>query len=232
MESTATTTAYLSISRSDNVINVPLLGENSWKLGRSSQCAIVLEDDLVSRNHAMIQRMDSKEYILIDMGSRNGSFVNERRLSTPMPLRDGDRVTLGNGHMVFYNPQETDQCAALELEDDRATVCQFMQCLVSVLVIDIREFTVLSQQLEDAVLCQLTGTWFAEADRIMRSHGSAAEKYIGDAVMAVLLHRAEGREHLEILEILKAGHKFSGGTPRPGVPFWLPENLRTAARPK
>src|SRR5260370_30345183 len=184
MESTATTTAYLSISRSDNVINVPLLGENSWKLGRSSQCAIVLEDDLVSRNHAMIQRMDSKEYSLIDMGSRNGSFVNERRLSGPMPLRDGDGVTLGNAHMVFYNPQETDQCAALELEDDRATVCHFMQCLVSVLVIDIREFTVLSQQLEDAVLCQLTGTWFAEADRIMRSHGSAAEKYIGDAEMA------------------------------------------------
>src|SRR5262249_44759117 len=162
-------------------------GENSWKLGRGSQCSIVLEDDMVSRNHAMIQRMDTTEYILIDMGSRNGSFVNERRLSTPLRLRDGDRVTLGNAHMVFHNPLETGQSDGMAQEDDRATVCHFVQHLVSVLVIDIRGFTVLSQQLEEAVLCQLTGSWFAEADRIMRSHGSAAEKYIGDAVMSVWL---------------------------------------------
>src|ERR1700680_2652910 len=132
MESTATT-AYLLISRSDGVANVPLLGENSWKLGRGSQCAIVLEDDLVSRNHAMIQRTDSTEYILIDMGSRNGSFVNERRLSTPVSLRDGDRVTLGNAQMVFHNPQETSLGGVVLQQDDQATVCHFMQCLVSVL---------------------------------------------------------------------------------------------------
>src|SRR5215813_8309352 len=108
MESAANS-AYLLINQSDGVINVPLFGENSWKLGRGSQCSIVLEDDMVSRNHAMIQRMDTTEYILIDMGSRNGSFVNERRLSTPLRLRDGDRVTLGNAHMVFHNPLETGQ---------------------------------------------------------------------------------------------------------------------------
>jgi adenylate cyclase len=95
----------------------------------------------------MIQQMDSGEYILIDMGSRNGSFVNERRLSTPATLRNGDRLTLGNAQMVFYNPQEVSQgCTVLD-GDEQATVCHFMQCLVSILVIDIREFTVLSQQL-------------------------------------------------------------------------------------
>ena len=228
MDTTANT-AYLLISRSDNVINVPLLGESSWKLGRGSQCAIILEDDLVSRNHAMIQRMDSTQYLLIDMGSRNGSFVNERRLSTPVALRDGDRVTLGNAHMVFYNPQETAQGASLLQEDDRATVCHFMQCMVSVLVIDIRGFTVLSQQLEDAVLCQLTGSWFAEADRIMRSHGSAAEKYIGDAVMSVWVHRAKGQEHLEILEILRAVDEFSDVTAGLGMRFGIPESVRIGA---
>ena len=40
MESTGTT-AYLLISRSSGVANVPLLGENSWKLGRGSQCAML-----------------------------------------------------------------------------------------------------------------------------------------------------------------------------------------------
>jgi adenylate cyclase len=163
------------------------------------------------------------------MGSRNGSFVNERRLSTPTSLRDGDRLTLGNAQMVFYNPHETDQEAALQQEDDRATVCHFMQCLVSVLVIDIRGFTVLSQQVDDAVLCQLTGTWFAEADRIMQRHGSAAEKYIGDAVMAVWLHRVKGQEHLEILEILQALTEFAHVTASLGVRFGLSGSLQIGA---
>jgi len=224
MESTANA-AYLTITRADGAINVPLLGENSWKLGRGSQCAIVLEDDMVSRTHAMIQRMDYTQYILIDMGSRNGSFVNERRLSTPVPLRDGDQVRLGNAQMVFYNPQETAPAAA-PVDDDRATVCHFMQCMVSVLVIDIRGFTVLSQQVEDAELCQLTGTWFGEADRIMRSHGSAAQKYIGDAVMAVWVHRAKGKEPLEILEILRAVDEFADVSAGLSVRFHLPGSLR------
>jgi adenylate cyclase len=228
MESIATT-AYLSISRSDGVANVPLLGENSWKLGRGSQCAIVLEDDLVSRNHAMIQRTDSCQYILIDMGSRNGSFVNERRLSTPATLRNGDRLTLGNAQMVFYNPQEISQKGALLAGDEQATVCHFMQCLVSVLVIDIRGFTVLSQQVDDSVLCQVTGTWFAEADRIMQRHGSSAEKYIGDAVMAVWLHRVKGQEHLEILEILRAMDEFANVTASLGTRFGLSDGLRIGA---
>ena len=228
MESTATT-AYLSISRSSGIAHVPLLGENSWKLGRGSQCAIVLEDDLVSRNHAMIQRTDSSEYILIDMGSRNGSFINERRLSTPSKLRNGDRVTLGNAQMVFYNPQEISMGGAQVDGDDQATVCHFMQCLVSILVIDIRGFTVLSQQVDDSVLCQVTGTWFAEADRIMQRHGSSAEKYIGDAVMAVWLHRVKGQEHLEILEILRALGEFADVTASLSGRFGLPESLRIGA---
>jgi adenylate cyclase len=229
MESTANT-AYLLISRADGATsNVPLLGESSWKLGRGSQCTIVLEDNLVSRTHAMIQRTDYTHYILIDMGSRNGSFVNERRLSTPLRLRDGDQVRLGNAQMVFYNPQETSQAGALTQEDASATVCHFMQCLVSVLVIDIRGFTVLSQQMEDAELCQLTGSWFGEADRIMRSHGSEAQKYIGDAVMAVWLHRAKGKEHVEILEILRAVDEFANVSASLGARFNLPDNLRVGA---
>src|SRR5258708_5866708 len=221
--------AYLLVSRQDGVTSVPLLGDTSWKLGRGSQCAIVLLDDMVSRTHAMIQRTDSKEYILIDMGSRNGSFVNERRLSTPVSLRDGDHLTLGNAQMTFRNPHETGEAADEPEEDEGATALHLMQYLVSVLVIDIRGFTGLSQRVEDSLLCQVTGTWFGEAERIMRSHGSASQKYIGDAVMAVWLHRVKGQEHLEVLEILRAVRDFAEVTASPGVRFGLPESLRVGA---
>jgi len=162
------------------------------------------------------------------MGSRKGSFVNETRVSTPIALQDGDRLTLGNAQMVFYNPHGTAP-AEVEQQDGGATVCHFLQCLVSVLVIDIRGFTVLSQQIDNAALCQLTGTWFGEADRVMRSRGSAAQKYIGDAVMAVWMHRAKGREHLEILDILRALSEFAVVTENLGPQFGLTSGLHIGA---
>ena len=221
--------AYLSITRLDNVVHVPLAGTNSWRLGRGSQCSIVLEDDLVSRNHAMIQRTDSAHFILIDMGSRNGSFINGRRISTPVRLRNGDKVTLGNAQMVFYNPRDAANQSVPDLGDEGATVCQLKQCLVSVLVVDIRGFTVMSQQLEESSLCQLTGNWFAEAYRIMDRHGSSEQKYIGDAVMAVWQHRTNGQEAAEIVEILRALSEFAGVTADLSGKFSLAEGLRIGA---
>jgi len=228
MESTRSA-PYLLICLPEGDRDVPLLGERSWKLGRGNQSAIVLEDDLVSRNHAMIQRMDSGEYFLIDMGSRNGSFVNERRVSTPIALRDGDCVKVGNAQLIFHNPLEAAPAATGPRDDAADTLCHLRLCLVSVLVIDIRGFTVLSQHVDDAILCQLTGTWFGEADRIMRRHGSAAEKYIGDAVMAVWVHNVKGKEHLEILEILRALSDFADFTATLAGRFGLSEALRIGA---
>ena len=221
--------AYLSITKSDSVVRVPLADTNSWRLGRGSQCSIVLEDDLVSRNHAMIQRTDSSHYILIDMGSRNGSFINGRRISTPARLRNGDKLTLGNAHMVFYNPRDSANQSVPDLGDEGATVCQLKQCLVSVLVVDIRGFTVMSQQLEESSLCQLTGNWFAEAYRIMDRHGSSEQKYIGDAVMAVWQHRTKGQESAEIVDILRALSEFATITVDLSAKFGLPEGLRIGA---
>jgi adenylate cyclase len=177
----------------------------------------------------MIQRMDSGEYYLIDMGSRNGSFVNGRRVSTPVGLRDGDRLLLGDAQLSFHNPQQSEPAAALTQTEGLATVSRFTQCLVSVLVVDIRGFTVLSQNIDNAVLCQLTGSWFGEAERIMRDAGSAVQKYIGDAVMAVWMHNAAGNEPREILGILRALSEFAQATSGLGPSFGLERSLRIGA---
>src|SRR5690348_3241230 len=46
-----------------------------WRLGRNPNCSIELKDETISRNHAMIQRADNGEFLFIDLGSQNGSFV-------------------------------------------------------------------------------------------------------------------------------------------------------------
>jgi adenylate cyclase len=57
----------------------PLADGQSWAIGRGEGCAIMLDSRSVSRLHALIQRKDAGDLSLVDLGSRNGSFVNGRR---------------------------------------------------------------------------------------------------------------------------------------------------------
>ena len=68
----------------------------SWAIGRGDGCAVVLEGRSVSRLHALIQRREGGDFSLVDLGSRNGSFVNGRRVSVPVLLHDSDRLVFGD----------------------------------------------------------------------------------------------------------------------------------------
>jgi two-component system, cell cycle response regulator len=71
------------------------LGEKPVVIGRNDDCAIKNSDASVSRNHARIIREDDGTYSVFDLGSTNGTCVNNvsRRES---PLRDGDSLRVGN----------------------------------------------------------------------------------------------------------------------------------------
>ena len=77
-------------------------------VGRVPTCAVVLPDHLVSRQHAEIRR-ESFGYIVSDLGSSNGTFVNGQRLSADesRPLRDGDTLRLGSSELQFHDPSAT-----------------------------------------------------------------------------------------------------------------------------
>jgi adenylate cyclase len=94
--------------------------------------------------------------------------------------------------------------------------------LVTVLVVDIRDFTHLTQNVDQEVLCNFISSWFSDASKIFRAHGSWALKYIGDAVMGAWLHEP-GRESDQILSALKAISEFAeiGAGPNYSLPFPL-----------
>lgn len=70
----------------------PLRGY-SVTLGRASDCDIVLPERQISRYHARIEYDDG--YMLRDLGSKNGTFVNgERVRGQPYRLQDGDEISL------------------------------------------------------------------------------------------------------------------------------------------
>ncbi len=67
-----------------------LLGD-SITIGRNSHCDLVLPDEVVSRSHARLKARDG-EYFIEDLSSRNGTFVNGKRIKQPVPLADGDYI--------------------------------------------------------------------------------------------------------------------------------------------
>jgi hypothetical protein len=75
------------------------LAQHAITLGRAPDSNIVLADPNVSRNHSEI-RPHSDGYVLVDLGSTNGSKVNGVRVTQRL-LADGDQLTFGNTHMRF-----------------------------------------------------------------------------------------------------------------------------------
>jgi hypothetical protein len=70
------------------------------EIGRQAGVAILLDDQDVSRRHAVLDRSDGR-VVLADLGSTNGTWVNQRRLHPGdrrdgVELRDGDEVRVGS----------------------------------------------------------------------------------------------------------------------------------------
>ncbi len=69
-------------------------------IGRELACDIVLNDNAVSRSHAAIDLSDM-QYFLTDLGSRNGTFVDDEMLQQRRRLRGGEQIRLGGTILKF-----------------------------------------------------------------------------------------------------------------------------------
>lgn len=78
---------------------IPLHGEMS--LGRDRANSMVFLDKKVSRHHAKLIPIDTS-YIITDLGSSNGTFVNSVRIGQPVRLYTGDLIRLGDTELKFF----------------------------------------------------------------------------------------------------------------------------------
>jgi hypothetical protein len=75
------------------------LADRALVIGRSTECDVVISDTNVSRRHAEI-RPTIDGFVLVDLGSTNGSVVNGERVAQ-RDLREGDELVFGNTRLVF-----------------------------------------------------------------------------------------------------------------------------------
>ncbi len=83
-----------------------LLTDRVTLIGRAEDCAIRVTDPLASRHHAEIRR-EPWRYVLIDLGSRNGTHVNGELLTAPHQLQHGDLILVATTPFRFEDPNAT-----------------------------------------------------------------------------------------------------------------------------
>lgn len=222
---------YLNVHGESGSYKLSLVGNSYWTIGRGSDNAIVLPDQWMSRNHAMLQSMGARELYLIDLGSHNGSFVNGRRVSVPMSLKHGDKLTFGQTNVEFYNPDAVRLSTATQgLSEAPVTALLHVRRLISVLVVDIRNFTGLTRSLDERLLSEVVGTWFRKAGDIIRANGSWVDKYIGDAVMAVWIHGGtQDVSQQDLQQPFQAIHQLNEMTQKLHLVYPLPFPLKIGA---
>jgi adenylate cyclase len=169
-------------------------------IGRSRESAIAIGDPRVSRRHAMI-RLQNDGYWFYDLGSINGSMINERRVTTSQLLRSGDMIRIANHDFRFEGGDKLGASGYGTSIADR-TIADVRSRDVVLLVCDIQGFTSISEKLSPDQLAPIIGSWYARAEAILEKHGATLDKFIGDCALGYWL----GTSPANRLSALKAAH--------------------------
>ena len=93
--------AYLIVLVGSAVGQMYKLSGGEAVIGRGKRCDVRLTDEGVSRSHARI-RADAGGLWLEDLGSRNGTFCNGRKVEGPTRLADGDKIQVGRTTILRF----------------------------------------------------------------------------------------------------------------------------------
>jgi len=81
-------------------------------IGRDASNSVAINDAEISRKHSRLSFQGGK-YVLEDLGSTNGTFVNGQRLAGPVVLKPGDVVSLGEQIVLMYDAINIDPGATM-----------------------------------------------------------------------------------------------------------------------
>ena len=98
----------------------------SLTIGRRKKNDVVIGDPSVSGHHAKIDSVGDG-FVLIDLQSRNGSFVNEQLITTARWLKNGDVINIGEHALIFQNIEGTKASFEDTDELDKTTVIDTIQ---------------------------------------------------------------------------------------------------------
>jgi len=93
---------YLPLGRRNNII------------GRAEALPMQILDDMVSRKHLRIKYDEqTKQHSAEDMDSKHGVFINGQKITSPVELKEGDEISIGQTKLMFTEQDFDDRESAL-----------------------------------------------------------------------------------------------------------------------
>ncbi len=102
---------FLTVLTGDLIGREFELGSTETIVGRAPGCEIFLDEDSVSRRHALLRTSSAGEVSVEDLGSTNGTYVNGDRVELAV-LADGDRLLFGSSVVLKLNLEDTPEARA------------------------------------------------------------------------------------------------------------------------
>ncbi len=160
--------------------------QNTATIGRTSENTVCLNTSAhISRQHAIIRCHNGYEYQIMDLGSRNGTYVNDQRVVLPVTLTHGSKIKIASNEIIFEQEAEPVGEEAIEATLAASTDHHAQSVrAAAILVCDIRGFSTQSEKMPAEVLSQLLGQWFRETGNLVQRSGGIIDKFIGDAILA------------------------------------------------
>jgi len=187
---------------------------SSFCIGRSTKCEYFVDDNKISRRHSLIQfNPNDKSWLISDLGSKNGVYVNDAKIVQPVALIHDDEIKVGDACFVFHTEQNggIDQAESLNV-DKTLTAIDVVPCWI--LLADVKGSTRLTQEIPQSELSKKIQIWAKECEEIIQHSEGVLNEYMGDGILAFWYESRTS--HQRIIDMLKAFHALES---RSGLEF-------------
>lgn len=198
-----------------------LLNGRRTLIGREPSCDIALDDNAVSRSHAAIEQEDSG-YSVVDLGSRNGTFVDDKLLRDRRRLRGGEHIRLGGTilkfmaamneeaqyHAVVHELMTRDPLTSafnrsylMSMLEKLQVRCRFTEQKLSVIMIDIDYFKKVNDSWGHLVGDEVLRVFSERIRNVLRSGDSLCR--LGGEEFVLISERTELQDAVRIAERIR-----------------------------
>ena len=177
-------------------------------LGRAVGCTHLLDFPGISRSHAMLQPGPAGGHLVADLRSTNGTYLNGVRIEQVSPLRDGDRLELGDTALVYRCQQTPGQSA-----ESGATSVLIHSGNCWLVMLDIIGFTSHTQAVGADAASADFKRWLELVRPVLLRHGCTINAYLGDAIFGYWRH--DRQPSAQVAAAIRALVALQPSSPRP-----------------
>ncbi|MGF1656581.1 MAG: FHA domain-containing protein [Verrucomicrobiales bacterium] len=148
-------------------------------IGRGKENTVALPDNQrISRFHALLRCHDGYQYQIVDLGSKNGTYLNGVRVITPTAISDQALIRLGDVEILF-KAQSTDDSSHADM-----TMVESPTSAVALMKVTIENFDDLTLALPEEELAMLLGRWHRETGSYVLSYEGWLDKFLRGSFIA------------------------------------------------